>query len=75
MLENRAWSGCELFGFAVTFCEEGVDWNDITIDNGPDEIESPSVRKVWIEMLWIPLSYVPTLVTFCEEGVDWNIFC
>ena len=27
MLENRAWSGCELFGFAVTFCEEGVDWN------------------------------------------------
>ena len=50
MLENRAWSGCELFGFAVTFCEEGVDWNNARDWAKKGRDESPSVRKVWIEI-------------------------
>ena len=72
MLENRAWSGCELFGFAVTFCEEGVDWNTNSLIAFPDN---------WCHLLWgrCGLKYVQhcfsrpgNTVTFCEEGVDWN---
>jgi len=32
--------------------------------------ESPSVRKVWIEMMLMVASSVVVQVTFCEEGVD-----
>ena len=40
----------------------------------PENLEmSPSVRKVWIEMLGYAGSTPVLLVTFCEEGVDWNV--
>ena len=45
--------------FAVTFREEGVDWNNSGGNYGNGTNASPSARKVWIEMpvclqcLWI----------------------
>ena len=37
--------------FAVTFRKEGVDWNVLSkTEKGRIAAQSPSVRKVWIEM-------------------------
>ena len=36
--------------FAVTFREEGVDWNDLSALYALIGVPSPSARKVWIEI-------------------------
>jgi len=41
-------------------------------DTGASGELSPSVRKVWIEMLVWKGGIQWKKVTFCEEGVDWN---
>ena len=56
----------------VTFRKEGVDWNALGMYSETELMESPSVRKVWIE---IGRPYMETYeyqVTFRKEGVDWN---
>ena len=72
MLENRTWSGCELFGFAVTFCEEGVDWN-LTY---PCTLDGPQSHLLWgrcgLKCNLYRSRERNRNVTFCEEGVDWN---
>ena len=56
----------------VTFREEGVDWNRLPPRQTTRSPGSPSVRKVWIEILSCSMSSTLRLVTFREEGVDWN---
>ena len=41
--------------FAVTFREEGVDWNSSDGGNSYNGLRSPSARKVWIEMFTVDL--------------------
>ena len=36
--------------FAVTFREEGVDWNSAELTAAAADAASPSARKVWIEI-------------------------
>ena len=56
----------------VTFRKEGVDWNTAALTQKKDSISSPSVRKVWIEIIWVMDSFSVLFVTFRKEGVDWN---
>ena len=58
--------------FAVTFREEGVDWNPLPGVSPPLPCLSPSARKVWIEITVSIFYSCIKIVTFREEGVDWN---
>ena len=58
--------------FAVTFREEGVDWNTHHREWWLSPVRSPSARKVWIEICLMIYQLKVGTVTFREEGVDWN---
>ena len=45
--EQQAYERC----YVVAFRKEGVDWNAIPAIFGAALTESPSARKVWIEMM------------------------
>ena len=58
--------------FAVTFRKEGVDWNTKYELERIEPVESPSARKVWIEILNNQPNFPCFSVTFRKEGVNWN---
>ena len=60
---------------AVTFCEEGVDWNHLEIE--PFEKPSCYLLRGRCGLKFSDGSHtikIDAAVTFCEEGVDWNVF-
>ena len=64
---SKAWNGV-----IVTFRKEGVDWNTQAAAVVRVPLSSPSVRKVWIEIVDGGETYNGLDVTFRKEGVDWN---
>ena len=58
--------------FAVSFCEEAVDWNYGHVPGGLWEWRSASAKRLWIEITTTQWKFTPRWVSFCEEAVDWN---
>ena len=56
----------------VAFRKEGVDWNCGGYEKHLRTRESPSARKVWIEMQDGYTRCTASGVAFRKEGVDWN---